>query len=127
MFDNNNKHGKQTQNMPSWRSSKVFYESGVRDFVNLLALRLIFVAACVFSDVSLPNHAASGVEQIEVEYSSSAMKTIASAFVRWDSVHYINIATRGYSSDYQFVFFPFYPLVLRLMGTCVLKFYLLLC
>ena len=40
------------------------------------------------------------------------MRILLSPFLKWDAVHYLNIAIDGYRRDYQLVFFPLYPTVI---------------
>ncbi len=41
---------------------------------------------------------------------------LAAPAVRWDSIHYLDIARHGYSSATQTVFYPLYPLLIRVVG-----------
>lgn len=43
---------------------------------------------------------------------------LASAGVRWDSLHYLAVAAHGYSTASNTVFFPLYPLLIRLLSWC---------
>ena len=38
------------------------------------------------------------------------------SFANWDGGHYLGIAKEGYSEKFQYAFFPFYPLVIRLLS-----------
>jgi Mannosyltransferase (PIG-V) len=42
--------------------------------------------------------------------------TMAAAALRWDSVHYLTIAHHGYRTAADAVFYPLYPLLLRVLG-----------
>lgn len=42
---------------------------------------------------------------------------LAATAVRWDSIHYLSIAHQGYKSAPDTVFFPIYPLTIRLLGS----------
>ena len=42
--------------------------------------------------------------------------TLAGSMVRWDSIHYLNIAAYGYKQTASTVFFPLYPLLIKLVG-----------
>lgn len=39
--------------------------------------------------------------------------------VRWDSIHYLNIAQHGYPNATETVFYPLYPLLMRVVGFVV--------
>ena len=41
---------------------------------------------------------------------------LAAPTVRWDSIHYLDIAQHGYTSATQTVFYPLYPLLMRVVG-----------
>jgi hypothetical protein len=41
---------------------------------------------------------------------------LAAPVVRWDSIHYLGIAQLGYTSASSTVFFPLYPLLVRVLG-----------
>jgi Mannosyltransferase (PIG-V) len=41
---------------------------------------------------------------------------LAAPVVRWDSIHYLNIAGHGYASRASTVFYPLYPLLMRIVG-----------
>ncbi len=49
----------------------------------------------------------------------SVGNVIAATAVRWDAIHYLAIAHDGYKSAGDTVFFPFYPLTIRLLGEVV--------
>src|ERR1700761_7096449 len=44
---------------------------------------------------------------------------LAAPAVRWDSIHYLAIAQRGYARPGDAVFFPLYPLLIRALGFVV--------
>lgn len=44
---------------------------------------------------------------------------LAGSAVRWDSIHYIDIAVYGYRSAQDTVFFPLYPLLIKVLGAVV--------
>lgn len=44
---------------------------------------------------------------------------LAATAVRWDSIQYLDIAHHGYASRGDTVFFPFYPLTIRLVGSVI--------
>eukprot|EP01040_Poterioochromonas_malhamensis_P000799 gene799-852_t len=85
--------------------------------VRLIAAIILIIFAHYVSD-----HAAEGVERLNeaFTFSSGINKLIFEGFVKWDSVHYLNIALKGYQNDYQFVFYPLYPLLLRYFEKIVL-------
>ncbi len=41
---------------------------------------------------------------------------LAAPSVRWDSIHYLGIAEHGYASASSTVFFPLYPMLVRVLG-----------
>jgi phosphatidylinositol glycan class V len=78
-------------------------------FVRVVATLFIIVVANI-----LPDHEAEGVERVQFPFSSRWTEMIADPFVKWDSIHFLNIALKGYQNDYQFAFYPAYPYLLRL-------------
>lgn len=85
-------------------------------------VRLIAVVVLIIFAHYVSDHEAEGVERLDeaFTFSSGINKLIFEGFVKWDSVHYLNIAQKGYQNDYQFVFYPLYPLLLRYFGKIVL-------
>jgi phosphatidylinositol glycan class V len=76
-------------------------------FVRVVATLLIIVVANI-----LPDHEAEGVERFQFPFSSKWTEMFADPFVKWDSIHFLNIALKGYQNDYQFAFYPAYPYLL---------------
>jgi phosphatidylinositol glycan class V len=49
------------------------------------------------------------------------MRILLSPFLKWDAVHYLNIAIDGYRRDYQLVFFPLYPNVIGFLSRLLVR------
>lgn len=49
------------------------------------------------------------------QHFGSVGNALAASAVRWDSIHYINIARHGYQTRANTVFFPLYPLLISLV------------
>ncbi|MBV9802807.1 MAG: DUF2029 domain-containing protein [Solirubrobacterales bacterium] len=47
----------------------------------------------------------------------SVGNVLAASAVRWDSIHYLQTAQHGYTSAASTVFYPLYPLLVRVLGT----------
>jgi phosphatidylinositol glycan class V len=75
--------------------------------------RVAIVIGAIASDWILPDHLAEGVEQYDVQYSSEIMRILLSPFTKWDAVHYIKLASEGYTDEHQVAFFPLYPMLLK--------------
>ena len=45
--------------------------------------------------------------------------TILESFIRWDSVYFLSIAQRGYAYEQEFAFFPGYPILMRIVMSCL--------
>ncbi|CAJ1444693.1 unnamed protein product [Effrenium voratum] len=73
--------------------------------------RLAVLAACVVSDVVLPDHQPDP---------SVARPTnppwLLRAFTRWDASHFLNLATYGYRQEKDLAFFPLLPLVMHCLA-----------
>lgn len=73
--------------------------------INLIFIiwTLSVLAASYFAFVSLPH---SGLFQSDFFRS----------FANWDGGHYISIAKSGYQKEFQYAFFPLYPILINLLG-----------
>lgn len=86
-------------------------------------LILFFALKCVvfgLAHISIamvhPNNSASDLIICSAENLNSFdrfLKIFVTPFVRWDGVHFISIAIRGYVFENQFAFFPLLPLTAR--------------
>lgn len=86
------------------------------ELIRLIAWRIIILLLYVFGDIFIPDHNASGVEVLQDLFATPFSQLILKPFTRWDSVYYITIALRGYQKEHYYVFYPFYPFLLRYMG-----------
>lgn len=100
---------------------KGLYDSSMIDFVKE---RLCTIAAAVIFGLFIPDHEPHGVESVTLQFSSSIFKTLLLPFSRWDIAHFVNIAKFGYVNDYQFVFFPLYPVLLQALAAIQKSFWL---
>jgi Gpi18-like mannosyltransferase len=51
----------------------------------------------------------------DFDWSSSPLSTLWQAWNRWDTGHFISIATQGYANVIKTAFFPLYPLLIRVV------------
>lgn len=77
-----------------------------------VASRLCVVAIAVLSDLLLPDHLAQGALQAPFETGCAAAPLLR-AFTRWDAAHFLRVAQHGWRDDWNYAFFPLYPLLLR--------------
>jgi hypothetical protein len=83
-----------------------------------LASRLIVLVAAVAGALVLPrrdNWTLFDPAHLSVRLGAVG-NVLGAAAVRWDSIHYLNIAARGYRHAADTVFFPLYPLLVRGLG-----------
>ena len=88
--------------------------------------RIFIIWLSVSADYFIADHEAQGVETIDANHSlplhsSPAMRILLSPFLKWDAVHYLNIAIDGYRRDYQLVFFPLYPTVIGYLSRLLVR------
>jgi hypothetical protein len=84
-----------------------------------LASRLLVLLAGVASALLAPRQANWRVfDPQRLSYGMGTVGNVISAVaVRWDSIHYLGIATHGYARVGDTVFFPLYPLLIRALAT----------
>ncbi|HET6870716.1 MAG TPA: mannosyltransferase family protein [Solirubrobacteraceae bacterium] len=85
----------------------------------LVASRLIVVGAGIAGSLMVPRRV--GWWRVAdptrlTERLGAIGNVLAAPSVRWDSIHYLGIAEHGYTSASSVVFFPFYPMLVRLFG-----------
>lgn len=90
----------------------------------VVLIRLAILLWCVVANLILPDHVPSGVATLRVKdaaplFSNRSSEVILGSFLRWDSIHYVNIATNGYLRDYEYVFYPLYPAALWVFSKSV--------
>jgi phosphatidylinositol glycan class V len=90
-----------------------------RELFHLLLWRCFVLSLYVIADILLPDHEASGVESLQDTFATTWSRLLLKPFTRWDSVYYITIALHGYQNEYYYVFYPFYPFLLRYLGKAV--------
>jgi Mannosyltransferase (PIG-V) len=87
----------------------------------VLVSRLLVLAAGVYG--ALFTARVSGWSMVDPTRLSSSFGTVgnllAASAVRWDSIHYLNIAAHGYKPAADTGFFPFYPLLIHALGWVV--------
>jgi hypothetical protein len=83
-----------------------------------LVSRLIVLGAAVAGALVLPRRDNWMLfDPGHLTYRLGAVGNVLGAVaVRWDSIHYLNIAARGYRHASDTVFFPLYPLLIRGLG-----------
>lgn len=87
----------------------------------LLASRLLVLTASTAGALAAPRRldwVAFDPEHLSARLGAVGNVLAASA-VRWDSIHYLTIAAHGYTRPGDTVFFPLYPLLIRLLGFVV--------
>ena len=89
----------------------------------LVSYTLLFRASCIFlaivANLIIPDHIPTGVETFPYAFSSIWTQLLLQPFMKWDAVHYLKIAMHGYEHDYQHVFFPLFPILLRFFDKIV--------
>lgn len=88
----------------------------------LVASRLVVLAAGIAGALMVPRRA--GWWRLAdptrlTEHLGAIGNVLAAPSIRWDSIHYLGIAEHGYTSASSVVFFPFYPMLVRLLGFLV--------
>lgn len=82
-------------------------------FRNIVLVRLLVLVIALVSDHILPDHKAQGVSHFDYKPCSKWTSFFQSPFIKWDAIHYLDIARDGYQKDYQFAFFPLFPFIIR--------------
>jgi hypothetical protein len=83
-----------------------------------LASRVLVLAAAVAGALTIPRRLDWGpFDPTHITTRLGALgNVLASASVRWDSIHYLAIAAHGYRHRPDAVFFPLYPLLIHALG-----------
>lgn len=90
----------------------------VKSRVVVLLLQSLF-------DLTIPNHKADAFhnELYENESQFSVLdifvKTFLSGLTTWDGQYFLQIAYSGYSEESFLAFFPLFPAILRIIGSCI--------
>ena len=98
------------------RSRRIERAVDARTHAHIAALaclsRLSVLLLAVVSDLLLPDHQPTGVlvERFDAKCGAAA---VLRPFTRWDSAHFLNVAQHGWRDDWNFAFFPLYPILLR--------------
>ncbi|MGN6871165.1 MAG: mannosyltransferase family protein [Solirubrobacteraceae bacterium] len=86
----------------------------------LVASRLLVLGAGVAGALAVPRQVgwwpAADPTRL-TERLGAVGNVLAAPAVRWDSIHYLDIAQHGYTSAASTVFYPLYPLLVRVLGT----------
>lgn len=69
------------------------------------------IAILVASRVLVFSSGRFSLRHIPLDPTATKAMVAAPAWFRWDSMFYLDIATRGYAADYSTAFFPLYPLL----------------
>lgn len=84
----------------------------------LLTWSLAFISTLFINDY---DSSVDTILSIESESSSSLIQNIFNrvfrVFLRWDSFYFLHIAEEGYVFEQEHAFFPFYPLLVRTLGS----------
>lgn len=94
---------------------KVIREFPYSEFFVAVIAHLSVVILSVIGDAIVPDHIPEGVESLFLDIPDNIPRW-AVLFSRWDAVHFINIARFGYQHEYQYAFFPMYPMILSLFS-----------
>lgn len=84
--------------------------------------RVVTIFLSIISNIIVPDHDAEGVSYFapEIYLNPSTLRhRILQTFTRWDAAHFLNIASEGYTQDYQWAFFPGYPWLLSIFKSYV--------
>jgi hypothetical protein len=85
----------------------------------LIASRLLVLAAGIAGALAVPRRAGwwPAADPTRLTDRLGALgNVLAAPAVRWDSIHYLGIAQHGYATASSTVFFPLYPLLVRVVG-----------
>ena len=78
--------------------------------------RLVVILLWIISSYIIPNHDNDGFKLY-----NSNIKNMNDIFGKWDAVHYVNIATYGYSYIESYAFFPGYPIAIKMFKEMLLS------
>lgn len=78
--------------------------------------RLVVILLWIISSYIIPNHDNDGFKLY-----NSNIKNMNDVFGKWDAVHYVNIATYGYSYIESYAFFPGYPIAIKMFKEMLLS------
>lgn len=81
--------------------------------------RILIVVIGIVTDFFIFDHSAAGVQFSTLESNSTIVRTLGSPFLKWDSVHNINIAMNGYVEEHSLAFYPGFPLAVHLLNRCL--------
>jgi hypothetical protein len=94
---------------------------GLQGWTAIISSRLLILASGLVGALAVARR--HGWQAFDVHHMSSAMGGVGNALgatvVRWDAIHYIYIAQSGYKEVQDTVFFPFYPLLIKVGGVVV--------
>lgn len=95
--------------LPTWR------QTAARSLLVLVASRVLVLVAGVVGTEAKPRIPGwSAFDPLQLSSSLGHVgNAVAATGLRWDSIHYLNIAAHGYLDRSETVFFPLYPLLIR--------------
>jgi Mannosyltransferase (PIG-V) len=88
-------------------------------FHAFLASRLVVLGAGLAGALMVPRRVGwwSAADPTRISERLGAVGNVfAASAVRWDAIHYLGIAKHGYTTASSVVFFPLYPLLIRVFG-----------
>ena len=80
----------------------------------VLVSRLFIFFVAIIGDYLIPDHIPQGADSLLFAEQGSA---VLQTFMKWDSIHYLNIARNDYQLEKQFVFLPGFPFVVKNIST----------
>ena len=79
----------------------------------VLFSRLFIIVFAIIGDLLIPDHIPQGADLLLFTEKSSIF---LQPFMKWDSIHYLNIARNNYQLEKQFVFLPGFPFTVRFLS-----------
>ncbi len=91
---------------------------GIQGWAAIVLSRLLVLGSGLVGALAVSRRA--GWQAFDVHQMSSSLGSVGNALaataVRWDAIHYLYIAQSGYRELQDTVFFPFYPLLIKVGG-----------
>ena len=82
----------------------------------VLFSRLFMIVFAIIGDLLIPDHIPQGADLLLFTEKSSIF---LQPFMKWDSIHYLNIARNNYQLEKQFVFLPGFPFTVRFLSITI--------
>ena len=93
--------------------------SSIKIISTAIKSRCFSIILAIFFDYCLVDHDAN-VTTFNYE-SRSWTKVLFSPFIKWDSVHFLNISKFGHRKEYELAFFSFYPTTISFVRSLILN------